>query len=201
MNARLRQLSVGGTMLAVCLASASCGDVVRQGRSPAFLVIDSLLAASGATPGQLGVPLNSDVLTKSTVNDDLGQVTLRMLLKDQGGPGVLATPSVINSIKITRYRVEFMRADGRKTQGIDVPYAFDGGVTATITGAPVDVPFEIVRHNAKLEAPLATLVSQGGRVIISTIAVVTFYGKDLAGNDVQVSGNISVNFADFADPS
>jgi hypothetical protein len=40
----------------------------------------------------------------------------------------------------------------------------------------------------------------GGRVIISTIAEVTFYGEDLAGNDIRVVGTMSVNFADFADP-
>jgi len=113
---------------------------------------------------------------------------------------VLAVPSVINAIKITRYRVEFKRADGRNKAGVDVPYPFDGGVTATITESPSDIPFEIVRHTAKLEAPLSSLVTQGGRVIISTIADVTFYGADLTGNEAQVTGSISVNFGDFADP-
>jgi hypothetical protein len=37
--------------------------------------------------------------------------------------------------------------------------------------------------------------------VISTIADVTFYGKDETGTDVSVTGSISVNFADWADPS
>ena len=39
----------------------------------------------------------------------------------------------------------------------------------------------------------------GGAVAISTIADVTFYGRDQVGNEVSVMGSISVNFADWAD--
>ena len=95
----------------------------------------------------------------------------------------------------------FRRADGRATQGVDVPWAFDGGVTATIGGSPVEVGFEIVRHQAKLEPPLANLAGFGGSVFISTLAEITFYGRDQAGNEVTVTGTISVNFADFGDPT
>ena len=177
-----------------------------------ILVVDSISAASGAAPGQLGVPLLSDVVTlvKKSVNgtdqevptifNDVGQATLRMVLKDQGAPAVTATPTLLNAITVTRYHVEFIRSDGRNVQGVDVPYAFDGGTTATIVGGSSDVPFEIVRSVAKEESPLKALALGGGRVFIATIAKVTFYGKDLGGNDVEASGNISVNFADFADP-
>ena len=36
--------------------------------------------------------------------------------------------------------------------------------------------------------------------IISTIADVTFFGKDQTGRDVTVTGSMSINFADWADP-
>ena len=70
----------------------------------------------------------------------------------------------------------------------------------TVGESPVSVPFEMVRHQAKREAPLRSLVNSGGRLFISSIAYVTFYGTDLAGNDVQVTGTISVSFSDYADP-
>ena len=35
---------------------------------------------------------------------------------------------------------------------------------------------------------------------ISTIAEVTFYGRDQAGNEVSATGMLSVNFGDFGDP-
>ena len=59
--------------------------------------------------------------------------------------------------------------------------------------------FEIVRIQAKSEAPLAALARNF--VSISTIAEVTFYGRDQTGREVSVTGNISVNFANFGDPN
>jgi hypothetical protein len=198
----------------ILLGSASCGDLVRQGKAPAYLVIDLLEGASGAAASEFGTPLLSDVITMvdSTVNgqqvqvatifNDLGQVTLRVLLKDQGNPGSVAGPSNTNFIKLARYHVVFRRTDGRNTPGVDVPFPFDGGITATITNQPTELAFELVRHQAKLEPPLRSMASdqRSGAIFISTIAEVTFYGQDLAGNDVQTSGTISVNFGNFSDP-
>ena len=212
MSARMTQVKAVAIMVAVGLASASCGEVARTGRSPMMLIIDSITGASGAAPGQLGVPVQSDVVTLvkrsvdgveqqvPTIYNDVGKATLRMLLKDQGAPAVTATPTLTNVITITRFRVEYIRADGHNIQGVDVPYSFDGGTTATIVGGSSDVPFELVRANAKEEAPLKALAGGGGRVFISTIAKVTFYGRDPGGNDIEASGNVSVNFADWADP-
>jgi hypothetical protein len=212
MNARLRWLIAGVAAPAVVLASAACGNVARTGRSPSLLVIDGIQGASGATPGTLGVPLESDVqtLVKKTVGgnevliptffNDVGQLRIRAVLKNPGTPSSPSTPSNLNAVTLSRYHVTFVRSDGRNTPGVDVPYAFDGGVTATITSATSSVGFELVRSNAKEEAPLRALVGGGGRIIISTIAQVTLYGQDLAGNDVQVAGSITVNFADYGDP-
>jgi hypothetical protein len=95
--------------------------------------------------------------------------------------------------------VSYRRSDGRNVQGVDVPYAFDSAVTFTIGSSGGTGVFELVRHVAKFEAPLAALNSSS--VIITTIADVTFYGKDQAGNDVAVTGSIQVSFGDFADPA
>lgn len=200
MNARTQRLTtIAGTM-AILFGSVSCGDVARTGRSPVMLVVDSLTAANGPG-GQFNGSLQSDVLTKGSVINDIGKMTMRIVLKDLGSPAGEATPTPINQVTVTRYHVWFHRSDGRNQEGVDVPYAFDGGATATITAQSVDVIFELVRHSAKLEAPLMALANHGGRIEISTIADVTFYGKDLAGNEVQATGSISVDFGDFADSS
>ena len=81
-----------------------------------------------------------------------------------------------------------------------MPFPVDGAVTATVTATPTVVPFEIVRHQQKLEQPLRSLASFGGRLFISTIAEITFYGADQMGNDVQAKATISVSFSDYADP-
>jgi hypothetical protein len=181
------------------LLGGSCGTVVREGRGASYLIIDLLSAASGATPGTFGNVLQSDVITKGSIYEDNGQVTFRIALKDIGTP---SGPTTNNEITITSYRVTFTRADGRNTPGVDVPYPFDGAVTGTVgAGAKTTLQFVIVRAQAKLEAPLSALVGMSGAVIISTIAEVTFYGHDQAGNQVSVTGTISVNFADWADPA
>ena len=72
---------------------------------------------------------------------------------------------------------------------------------AVVTGASRGLGFELVRHQAKEEAPLKALANGGGSINISTIAQITFYGRDQAGNDVSVTGSITVDFADFGDPS
>ena len=171
------------------------------GKAPSFLIIDSLTAASGAEAGQFGGTLHSDVVTKGGFFEDLGQASLRIALKDQGAPGAGSEPSDLNAITINRYHVAYRRADGRNVQGVDVPYDFDGAITATVTTSVTQVSFGLVRIQAKLEAPLLPLAKLGSGLAISTIADVTFYGHDQAGNAVSQTGSISVTFADWADPS
>ena len=193
--------------------SVSCGDVVRQDKAPVLVIIDSLEAASGADPGNMSGFLLSDVQTLveqqvngetvmvPTIFNDVGQVTLRIINKDAGNGNVSLLPSPWNNVTINRYRISYIRADGRNTPGVDVPYPVDGAVTATVGQTPVTVPFEVVRHQQKLEQPLRALANFGGRLFIATIAEITFYGADQVGNAVQVKGTISVSFSDYADPT
>ena len=212
MRAVLRSSVAGAVLAGVLVGSVSCGDVARTGRSPSLMVLQNLQGASGASPSQFSTFLLSDVqtLVTATVNgeevrvptifNDVGQVTLRLEPKDRGLSGTGGTITPLNQVVLSRYHIQFSRADGRNTPGVDVPYPFDGGVTATIGESPVSVPFEFVRHQAKLESPLRALAGFGGRMFISTIATVTFYGADLAGNEIQVTGTMSVSFSDYADP-
>ncbi len=80
-----------------------------------------------------------------------------------------------------------------------MPYGVDGAVTGTIATSATSLVFALVPVQRKLEAPLLALRNQGGAIAIMTIANVTFYGYDQAGNAVSVTGSISVNFADWAD--
>lgn len=198
----MRRLAAGLAMTAA-LAAAGCGEVARTGRSPAFLVIDVIDSAPGnsATPQFRGGQLASDVQTGGGVFNDVGRAQFRVSLKDPGTADSPTTPSTLNEITLTRYRVQYVRADGRNTQGVDVPYAFDGAMTVTVprNGTAQGI-FEVVRVQAKLEPPLRNLRGLGGAVAINTIAQITFYGRDQAGNDVEASGTLQVNFADWADP-
>jgi hypothetical protein len=210
-----RALLVGraaSALVACAVVCGSCSSTVRQGSSPAYLIIDSLTAASGAKPNDYSNFLQSDVVTiikvtqgtdityVPTVYADNGQVHLRIALKDIGTPGSPTSPSTNNEITVTQYHVTFKRSDGRNTPGVDVPYGFDGAVTGTVTAAATTLYFELVRAQAKFDPPLMALRSGGGAKVISTFAEITFYGRDQVGNQVSVTGTISVDFADWADP-
>jgi hypothetical protein len=212
MLARYRPVIGAVGAVALLAGSVSCGNVQEQGRAPALVVVDLVEAASGADPGAMGGFLLSDVQTLveqtvggetvmvPTIYNDVARATMHLIAKDAGNGNNALAPTPWNSVTLTRYRVVYIRADGRNTPGVDVPFPVDGAVTVTLSQQPTIVPFEIVRHQQKLEQPLRSLASFGGRIFISTIAEITFYGEDQVGNAVQAKGTISVSFGDYADP-
>jgi hypothetical protein len=186
-------------LLAATVSGAGCSDFIRQDRSPITLVIDRLEGASGASGATFSGTLQSDVITvvddSPTVFSDSGRVTLRAIMKD-----VFETPTAVNGVTINRYRVTFRRSDGRNTAGVDVPQPFDSAVTFTIPpGGSATSTFELVRHLAKEEAPLRALATNVA-VTIATIADITFFGRDQAGNELSATGSIGVIFGNFGDP-
>ncbi len=193
--------AVTALMLAAAgLLSASCGDQTRQGQASSYLVVTSLQGASGASPDTFGTFLLSDVVTvvnsSSTIFNDVGQAAFQLALKDPGSSASPNAPTPNNFITLTQYHVEYVRSDGHNVPGVDVPFAFDGGVTTTISDTGT-VAFTLVRNQAKLEAPLKALSLNG--LVITTIAKVTFYGHDQTGREVSATGNIEISFANFAD--
>lgn len=193
--ARATRLFVG---VACALATTSCGnELLRTGRAPVFLQIDSIAGGAGDTRAN---PVLADVSTNGSAINEVGDATISVIAKDQTTGPTSPTTSALNTVSITRYRVEYVRPDGRNTPGVDVPFAIDGAVTRSITaGGSESVIFDLVRHGAKLEPPLRNLRSLGGSLVINTIARVTFWGRDQNGNEVIVSGAIDVVFADFPD--
>ena len=200
----IARLAVG----AACLISATgCGsEMLRTGRSPVYLAIANMQATPGGG-GTLASFLLSDVqviveqtiagvtVRVPTIFNDNATATIRVIPKNE-----TVASTQLNSVTLTRYRVDFRRSDGRNTPGLDVPYGFDGGLGVTIpAGGTGSVSFEIVRHQAKLEPPLKALVGAGGQGFISTFAEVTFYGHDQNGNEVSVTGRMDVQFGDFGD--
>lgn len=189
--------------LPLIIVGAGCGELHQQGEGSSYLILNSLDAASGAEPNRFGGTLQSDVVTvvggSSTIFNDPGRVRFTLGLKDPGGSELPTTPTTNNFITIDRYHVRYFRADGRNDPGVDVPYAFDGAITLTVRANETTGAFTLVRHQAKAEAPLAALARN--RLVISTIAEITFYGHDQTGRAVSTVARISVDFANFGDPS
>jgi hypothetical protein len=183
------------------LLLTSCSQAVRTGQASSYLIVTTLQGQSGAKPG-FGSTVQSDVITLvpkltgvRTVFADQGQATFQLAMKDETSG---LAPSAANLITITQYHVDYVRSDGHNVQGVDVPYAFDGAVTVTVTASGGSVAFTLVRTQAKEEAPLQAMGNGGAA--ITTTAEVTFYGHDQTGRDVSVTGRIEVTFADWGDP-
>jgi len=189
--------------VAVVLAGAvsSCGDQTRQGTASSYLIIAAIEAASGADPTTFSSGLASDVITVkddvATIFNDPARVTFKLGLKDPGPSSSPVTPTQNNWITVTQYHVQYVRSDGHNIEGVDVPYAFDGGLAGTVS-SDTTLGFTLVRNQAKMEAPLKALATSP--IVLSTIARVTFYGHDQTGREVSVIGNVDVTFANFGDP-
>ena len=184
-------MGLGRTVgLALCLALVgSCSELAETDRAASFLVIDSL---TGGTAGDTS--FQSDVQADNgAVFEDQGTLNARLALKDPGTLTNPATPTSANFITIDRYRVAYTRTDGGA-----VPVPFEGAMTFTVTGAASSASFVLVRLSSKLEPPLVNLRSGGGSIVISTVADVTFFGRDQTGTAVTATGRISVNFADWS---
>jgi hypothetical protein len=206
----MRNLKRFLALVALGATATSCGDVVRTGRAPSYLVVDSLQGVRGAaTVSTPASTLISDVITNiispapcsqdnpcPTIFGDSGEATMHIALKDPGTATSPSTPTQVNAITITRYHVDYIRADGRNTPGVDVPYAFDGAVTVTVSDTTT-FGFQLVRVVAKEETPLRQLRSSSS--FITVIARVTFYGHDQAGNEVTANGSIQIDFGNYGD--
>ncbi len=187
-------------IMGLAAAVACAGDGPASSRSSVTLVVERIGAVpDGAAAHSTGTFIRSDVVTNGMVTSDAVQVTLRLAPKDPGGAAGPAAPSGTQFATVDRYRVRYVRSDGRHTPGVDVPHAWDGvlGVTASVAAEILEIV--LVRASAKLDPPLITLRQGGGDVVINAMAHVTFYGRDHGGARVQADSAIEVEFADWSD--
>jgi hypothetical protein len=183
----------------VLLALAACNALENESTSASMLEIVSLTGkdlqgVSGSTT------VFSDVITNDSIFNDNGVAELKASPLD---PASTAQTSVYMQVMVDQIDVEFRRTDGRNVEGVDVPYRFVQPVSILVPfgNTTTDIPFLLIRHVAKLEAPLLALreiVNQGK--VLQLEAFVTIHGKDKGGHRVApVTGYITVWCSNFAD--
>jgi hypothetical protein len=185
-------------ILTAFLALYSCNPIEDDSRSASMLIVDNILGTD--IDGNSSNFLQSDVLMSSgSVRADLATATLRAETLD---PDPLLGTSPYNDITVTRYVVSYTRTDGRDVAGVDVPYPFEGSMSAVVkTGSTASVSFVIVREVAKLEPPLIRLVDVGAEQVLTCTAQVEFYGHDTTNRTVKATGYLTIYFANYADSS
>lgn len=188
-------------LIITLLVMAGCVAKENDSTSGSFLVINSL--TGNDLDGNAGsTTVFSDVSLAGSIVNDNGVASLTTLtynpLEDSDAHDITFYMNVI----VDQIDVEFMRTDGRNVEGVDVPYRFTQPMNMLVAiDDVIDIPFVLIRHDAKLEAPLFALREVGNQgAVLQLVAKVTVHGKDLGGHRVApVSGYISVWCANFAD--
>ncbi|MCX6563731.1 MAG: hypothetical protein NTU60_09020 [Candidatus Aminicenantes bacterium] len=199
-NHRHLKRTIGAAvLLAASFLLISCNSVENESQSASLLIVEGLTGLD--MQGTEGFFLQSDVLIEdpatgaSSVRADSAKATFRATTLE---PDPLLGTSQYNDIQITRYVVTYIRADGRNREGVDVPYSFEGSLSALIRiGISTSVSFVIVREVAKQEPPLFNLRAALPGDILNVTAKVDFYGHDLANKAVRATGMLPVFFANY----
>lgn len=184
-------------LIIMALAMVSCNAGENLSTSGSMLQFISLTGNDLAgEPGSTTV--FSDVETNGSIINDNGVALLKALPLDP----LLENPTPYMEVLVDQIDIEFKRTDGRNVEGVDVPYRFTQPISVLVPfSTEVAIPFVLIRHVAKLEAPLLALrewVNQGK--ILQLVAVVTIHGKDKGGHRVApVTGYLSVWCSNFAD--
>ena len=200
----MRRTGVGGVtplaILGFALAAACAGGGPAASRSSVVLLVERIDASADGTAGDVSRTfVESDVVTGGGVIQDTARATLRLVARDPSAATSPVAPTGALFVTIDRYRVRYVRSDGRNAAGVDVPHPWDGALTLATSFDGATGEFVLVRASAKLDPPLVALREGGGDVVINTLAYVTFYGRDHAGVRVEATGAITVDFADWSD--
>ncbi len=175
---------LGGLALAGCVPG-----YFEQGDSTRVLL---LTAING------GTPLSSDLTIQSgAICPDIVGVRVENHAKNPNVPAA----GFRDDIVIERYEVSYFRSDGRGTQGVDVPYTISGNISFEILGEEaINVPIEVVRRQAKMEAPLANLEGGGGARVVTMFAEVLLHARTTTGVTTNAArGRLQIDFAQYAD--
>jgi len=181
----------GIATLTLALAAAGCGtaDYVTDSKASVLLIVAAV---------NEGAVLDSDVrlgVDSTLICPDTVLVALALRNKNPNAEA----PRIPGAVVLNRYEVSYSRTDGRSQQGVDVPYTVNGSISSALDVADsgtVDVPIEVVRRQAKLEAPLVTIQ---GSDIVTMFADVTLAGETISGDSVTASGRLQIDFANYGD--
>lgn len=194
-------------LLGIMLVSYACTSVEDSTRTGTLLVINSVTGVAGGEQGDESTPLLSDTCDNpsgqpqdpdlcSVFNDNAEVDFANQFLQNPPSPG----GSFINDIVVNRYRVDYVRAGGRNTPGVDVPFGVDGtmNIRVPVNGTAI-ASIVVVRHESKREPPLSSLDIEQGEEVITANAQMKFYGQDLAGRTASAIGYLEIHFANYGE--
>jgi hypothetical protein len=139
-------------------------------------------------------PLQSDVLTDGYATDDVISIEFTSVFRalNNDDPTAPDGPSPFDTIVFHSYLVTHRRSDGGPN-----PASFTGGLSLSLEpDSEGEINIVVVRAFDKHRSPLAELRDDGE---IFTTSILVFYGTDGNGNDIEVSGSLTISYANFTD--
>lgn len=170
----------------LAVSSLSCGNEFTRSASPVELVVTN-------TQNIHRIDLANDA---EGCNVSVGTINIRAILKAPD----LNVDQRFNDVRITRYRVSYVRTDG----GTSVPAQFVRTIDILVTANGSDSglgAFTILTSDAINQAPFAALLPQNGgrdpetgRSTIRMDVIVEIFGETLAGANVAGRTRFPLDF-------
>jgi hypothetical protein len=193
MNRNRKRVAIVAAAAILLLAAGSCNDINRQS-SPIDLVVSN-------TQILHKLDLAGDATGSTTCQQSIATVHILALLVEapSSAPNPNLTPANLNQVKIDRYRVSYVRADG----GHLVPAPFVRSTSTLVNvGATADATtFQAFDPNALNQAPFAALLPQNGghdpetgKSIVTMDVILELFGTTLAGERVTGSTRMTLDF-------
>lgn len=170
---------------AALLAVFGCSGDINRSSSPVELVVTNT-----QTLNQIDLEPNA-----ANCAQDVGSILMQAIVKNAS-----TADNRFNDVRITRYRVSYVRTDG----GHAVPATFVRSIDTLLTangGSTSLSKFLVVESDALNFAPFASLLPvnggrdpETGRPLVKMDVVIEVFGQTLAGENVSGSTRFPLDF-------
>lgn len=177
-------------MIVVASAAFSCSNEFTRSASPVELIVTNTQKFSQIDLAGNGSSGNTNC------DEDLGSIAVEARLKSLGS----TVDQRFNDVRITRYRVSYVRTDG----GTQVPAPFVRSIDMLVAagGASANLSkFLILTGDAVTQAPFAALLPRNGgrdpetgRRVVRLDVIVELFGQTLAGTNVSGFTRFPIDF-------
>lgn len=173
------------TAAVAALLVLGCSGDINRSSSPVELVVTNTQNLN-----QIDLEPNA-----ANCNQDIGTILMSAIVKNSN-----TSDNRFNDVRITRYRVSYVRTDG----GHAVPSSFVRSIDTLLTangGNTSLSKFLVIESDALNQAPFASLLPvngnrdpETGRPVVKMDVIVEIFGQTIAGENVSGSTRFPIDF-------
>jgi hypothetical protein len=173
------------TLIAAAMAALSCSNELNRSASPVLLLVTNTQDIH-----------QIDLAGGTGCDATIGSISVTATLKNPASD----VTQTFNQVRITRYRVSYVRTDG----GTAVPAPFVRSTDLLISPGGAGTPlsdFLVLTADQVTQAPFASLLPQNGgrdpetqRRVVRMDVIVDVFGETLAGTNVSGRTRFPLDF-------